>query len=540
MRKTGNGFCQLAASLALILWAGRSSMAANDPSMLPNNLVKNSSFLDRDGNKPLGFALEGDVEFRYLGDAAHGGPWCVGLQSGKDLNGDGKHAGSVSQMVSGLDGNAARWYRFTVRGLPQENFSVEDDNLDMKVEFFTGNSGFDGKVKHIYSLVQQQRKDLAVNGDRRVAGAATWHTYQLDVMLPSPQIDHVKLTVEFDHGNATSAKVAEFLVTDFSLTIIEGPDASAAGNTAGTEQQPANLIPIGGRYFYRAKPGETAIPAKIDASNADRLIYHDSRWSTPFAGMMSAWLRAGDLDVNGNPVKEDKFIADNVTISFDATSMIIHSHNLPNHPTGKFPGENPNYIQEKNATYYIPLVPKENPNHVATDTTNTNHALNMGPIGIAANGVVFYNPFDAGSQDASNIMDYCCGHPDQSGTYHYHKYPICINSPWSDEGKEHSPLLGWAFDGFPIYGPYVKSGVLAKDATGDDGLNEFNLHTDALRGPHYQVTPGKFPYLIGGYWGTPDPRNFRRGGGRPGGPPGGGGFGGGFGGGRGPGVPGGN
>ena len=112
--------------------------------------------------------------------------------------------------------------------------------------------------------------------------------------------------------------------------------------------------------------------------------------------------------------------------------------------------------------------------------------------------------------------------------YHYHKYPICLNSPWADEGKEHSPLIGWAFDGYPIYGPYVRAGLLAKDAGGADALNAFNMHFDSERGWHYQVTPGKFPYIIGGYWGTADPRDVSHRG-----PPGGGmsgPFGGGFGG----------
>ncbi len=53
-------------------------------------------------------------------------------------------------------------------------------------------------------------------------------------------------------------------------------------------------------------------------------------------------------------------------------------------------------------------------------------------------------------------MDRCCGHPDPDGTYHYHKYPICMKSPWADDGTDHSPLIGFAFDGFPIYGPYER------------------------------------------------------------------------------------
>jgi len=51
---------------------------------------------------------------------------------------------------------------------------------------------------------------------------------------------------------------------------------------------------------------------------------------------------------------------------------------------------------------------------------------------------------------------------------------------------------------------------MAKDLGGDNALNAFNLHWDKDRGWHYHVTPGKFPYIIGGYWGTEDPRDAIR------------------------------
>ena len=508
--------------LGVALAAG--SIEASSPGSTVN-LVTNADYRQRAADKPVGFVLTDDVEFRSFGSGAGGGMSCLILQSGKNLRGkssdtDSLHRGSIAQTIGGLNAQAGRWFRFTIRGLPQENFSVGDGSLDMKVEFFAGDSGFDGKIKHIYPIIQKQRKDLGVNGDNRSAGAASWHTYQLEVMLPSPRIDSVRISVSFDHGNAMSAARSGFLITDICFVRIDGPEPAAVGAVSATQKRPDNLIPIGGRFFYKGNPGETAVPKRFDWTNADRLLYHDNVWSAPFAGSMSAWLRAGDLDLDGKLVEKDTFVPDNVTITFDDTSMIIHTYALPNHPTGKFPGENPNYIQEKDATYSIPLNPKENPNHVVTAADNSNRALNMGPIGIAINGVVFFNPFDAGSQDASNMMDYCCGHPAPDNTYHYHKYPICINSPWADEGNAHSPLIGWAFDGFPIYGPYVKANVLAKDAKGEEGLNEFNLHADRERGPHYQVTPGKFPYIIGGYWGMPDPRDIRRGRGRGGmGPP---------------------
>ena len=65
----------------------------------------------------------------------------------------------------------------------------------------------------------------------------------------------------------------------------------------------------------------------------------------------------------------------------------------------------------KSAVYYLPLEPKRNEGSKAMDANNANRALNMGPVGIAINGVAFFNPFDAGMTDAHDIMDRCCGHP---------------------------------------------------------------------------------------------------------------------------------
>jgi hypothetical protein len=518
--------------VAVMLRPSKANLAAVPDTSQSGNLVTNSDFHLRQGDQPAGYQLSGDALCRYLGDPRKdmASGWGVALDSAGS-NG----AGAVSQMVSGIDAGAGRWFRFTFRGLPQDNFAVADGGLWMKAEFFVGGKAADGKRKRIDDLIEQARRELSVNGDFHRGGAAVWRTYQLDFYLPFPQVDQVRLSVGFDHGLAHESNAASFFVTDLALHRIEGvsdqspstmPVSDVASNV-GTKDPPAGqMIPLGGRWYYRAKDGEASAARHFDYQNADRLYYHDDVWSTPFAGEMTSWLRAGEKDIDGNLVSTDRFVPDNVTIDIDQTSLVIHTRGLPNHPTGRFPQPgwhgNPNYIQEQHRTYHIPLDPKVNPRHIVTTANNSNHALPMGPIGIAMNGVVFYNPFDAQSTDASNIMDYCCGHPDQRGTYHYHKYPICINSPWADEGKSHSPVIGWAFDGFPVYGPYESAGVLAKDVMGEHALNDFNLHWDSERGWHYHVTPGKFPYIIGGYWGTEDSRDSRRMGPPGGGPPGGG------------------
>jgi hypothetical protein len=490
------------------------------------NLVQNGDFKQRAGAGPAGYDIVGDVEYRYLGDPRRDvADWGIALR------GNGRH-GALSQVVP-VDSTAGRWFRFTFRGLPQDHFAVAGDDLRMRVSFF-GNHGaraYDAKGKQIYWQIEQDRRDFTTNGDYHVGGAAVWRAYQLDFWLPFPEVDTLKLSVEFGHGASGSAQDNEFFVTDFRLVRLhDAPVEGPVMNQSTTDLHPSGtLIPLGGRWFYEAAAGETAPPALFTQANADRLLYHDSKYSTPFSGNMATYLRAGDKDASGHVALQDVYVPDNVTVSFTADAMVIHTRGLPNHPTGKFPESgfgsqfNPNFIQEHLRTYYIPLNPKVNPRHIFTASDNSNHALPMGPIGIATNGVVFFNPFDANSQDASSLMDRCCGHPSPDNTYHYHKYPICVNSPWADEGKEHSPLIGWAFDGFPIYGPFESALVMAKDLTGSNALNNFNLHFDPQRGWHYHATPGKFPYIIGGYWGTEDPRDKRAG--RPGPPGGGGGFG---------------
>jgi hypothetical protein len=50
---------------------------------------------------------------------------------------------------------------------------------------------------------------------------------------------------------------------------------------------------------------------------------------------------------------------------------------------------------------------------------------------------------------------------------------------------------------------------MARDLTGAVALDVCNGHEDATRGYHYHVTPGRFPYVIGGYRGVPEPANNR-------------------------------
>jgi len=198
------------------------------------------------------------------------------------------------------------------------------------------------------------------------------------------------------------------------------------------------------------------------------------------------------------PAQKTAGFSSNVRATVSGGQLVVTSDGLPNHETDHFPTSyNPNRILRQNYTFRIPLAPK-----FAEKPT----PLPFGPIGVAINGIPFYNPYNREGRDAvmgpnAEIFDSCCGHPDQLGRYHYHKFPLCIRSPFTSAAGGHAALIGWAFDGFAIFGPNGENGQPPTD------LDECNGHVDAVRGYHYHVT-AKFPYVLGAYKGLVDMSNF--------------------------------
>jgi hypothetical protein len=59
-------------------------------------------------------------------------------------------------------------------------------------------------------------------------------------------------------------------------------------------------------------------------------------------------------------------------------------------------------------------------------------------------------------------MDICQGHGSASNVYHHHFFSPCLAEQAGDNFDAHSPLYGFCFDSFPIYGPYQAKGQLAQ------------------------------------------------------------------------------
>jgi hypothetical protein len=462
----------------------------------------------------VGDAIEGRLGEMHLEQNAGG----VRLLSGADVNNDGTRAGEAVCTLTGVRNEKGRWYRVRVYGLAQPDFSVERDELFIKVAFFKdgGTNPLDFIKKSFYAQVERERASLADAGTNPSVGpaSATWRNFTIAVRTPFPDVDTLKVSAGFAGGTGKNTQ-SEFWVAEVEVTPIPDPaDYVAPAQPTPQKNPPAldRLVKLGGRWYFDPRGGSEQPPAQFDHTNVDRLYYLSDRLDTPFAGNTTSWLRRGYIDHEGQTVQTDQFVPDAVILSFTEKHLVMRSKNLPNHPVAVFPDRtrfldgNPNVIREQRNTWYIPLAPVPNPGRWPAMTMENKGALPMGPIGVAVNGVVFFNPFDhIAEADAVWRLDRCCGHPSPTNQYHYHKYPVCVNTPWADDGTGHSPLIGFAFDGFPVYGPYEAAGELAKDS--QHRLNEFNLHTDDARGPHYHVTPGRFPHIIGGYWGIVEPGN---------------------------------
>jgi hypothetical protein len=68
---------------------------------------------------------------------------------------------------------------FSFRGLAEDGFTIPDDSLKIKIEFYSknGTDYMDCASRTIYSEIETDRKNLSVNGDYGVHGAAVWpHT----------------------------------------------------------------------------------------------------------------------------------------------------------------------------------------------------------------------------------------------------------------------------------------------------------------------------------------------------------------------------
>ena len=198
---------------------------------------------------------------------------------------------------------------------------------------------------------------------------------------------------------------------------------------------------------------------------------------------------------NSTPIN-DNVLANVQTVQYSANWVYVSTKGIPAYITGPFQDGNPSLATNQNAIFKISLNPVQN---MATPTNTTG-----GNIGIFINGVALFDYRDGVSWNAANNalaggplggmgnnvwnrdavvgerlgFDCAKAHP-AMGNYHHHQNPSAFNLDldvisnvcdlYASDGlyvidsTQHSPLIGYAYDGFPIYGAY---GYKNTDGTG--------------------------------------------------------------------------
>ncbi len=224
-------------------------------------------------------------------------------------------------------------------------------------------------------------------------------------------------------------------------------------------------------------------------------------------------------------------------VEYSTANVYIHTKGVPAYPTGPFLDGNPSNATNQNAIFKFPLNPAQN--------TGTPTATTGGNIGVFINGVALFDyrdgvawnnttgtvcggpgnppcPGGIGTTQAWNRdaipaerpgFDCSKAHP-AMGNYHHHQNPsafkldlnvistICnlydADGLYAIDSTQHSPLIGFAYDGFPIYGAY---GYLNVDGTG--GVvrmkSSYSLSTNTTRvnGPAINQVVGTQTFFNG-------------------------------------------
>lgn len=186
---------------------------------------------------------------------------------------------------------------------------------------------------------------------------------------------------------------------------------------------------------------------------------------------------------------------DTVAVTCEDGQALIASNTYPDHAmmTGIVGTNEQVPVPAESYVSPIPLAPV-----LGTEPHTRDAAL-----GVAVNGVPIYDYTGGGEMSVADLsvhqvkddtvvtqqLDICGGHAGWGDDYHYHATPTCMIAQMQNAGPD--AIIGWAFDGFPIYGETNPDGSEIAAGT----LDECNGQPDDDYGYRYHTSEGA-PYII--------------------------------------------
>lgn len=192
---------------------------------------------------------------------------------------------------------------------------------------------------------------------------------------------------------------------------------------------------------------------------------------------------------------EDAGFSDKVSVTCENGAAIISSDAYPDHDmmTGIVRTNEQIPVPAERYDAPIPLTPK------LGTTPQTRDAA----LGVAVNGVPIFDYTGGGEMTLEDLhhhqarhdtfqtqqLDACGGHAGRGDDYHYHMKPVCMIAQMENAGDD--AIIGWAFDGFPIYADNNPDGTAIPEGV----LDVCNGQPDETFGYRYHTSPDA-PYIV--------------------------------------------
>ena len=181
-----------------------------------------------------------------------------------------------------------------------------------------------------------------------------------------------------------------------------------------------------------------------------------------------------------------------VQVSCDGTYATLTSDTYPSHPKM-------NGIKGTNDQVPVPAPGYKTPVVLAPERAAAPTSIDAA-LAVAVNGVPIYDYTSQGTNDLSTYdpsadtkltgeLDVCNGHAGRGDDYHYHAAPTCMMDAMKNKGP--AAIIGWAFDGYPIYGNDNPDGTKITPGS----LDVCNAQADPVYGARYH-TSDAHPYVL--------------------------------------------
>lgn len=163
---------------------------------------------------------------------------------------------------------------------------------------------------------------------------------------------------------------------------------------------------------------------------------------------ITTWITTGGQNDNF-----DVIFSNLEQVQYTGQDVFLSCKGIPTYDVG--PWDDPALGTNQNFVFRISRTPSAAQDHEATL---------MGRLGIWSNGLSIYHPQTASSYRNDDVWHAdgvyknrdsetpCNGYAAENGEYYNQSAPSCLYAPGMS--TEHAPIIGYAFDGFPIYGGY--------------------------------------------------------------------------------------